>query len=329
MATVHGSRLTISQITRQINDELQQVDAVIGRRLRSDVDLINRLADHVAGGGKRLRPALVLLAARACGGVRRDHVQLAAVVEFIHAATLLHDDVVDDSALRRGRETAKNIWGNAASVLVGDFLYSRAFEMMCEIGHAGALATLTRATNVIAEGEVRQLVQVRRADTGEDEYLGVIERKTATLFAAACRTAAMIADAAPPLAETLEGYGLHLGLSFQLTDDLLDYTGAATGKTRGQDLAEGKPTLPFIHAHARCALEEKALLRRVFGRGDATGDDFERALAVLETNGAFDYTRRRAQDYAARARERLAPLAADADGDALAALADFVVARDH
>lgn len=305
------------------------MDALIERRLRSGVGLIDRLADHVAGGGKRMRPVLVLLAARTCGGVRRDHVQLAAVIEFIHAATLLHDDVVDDSALRRGRETAKHIWGNAASVLVGDFLYSRAFEMMCEIGHADATAALSRATNVIAEGEVRQLVQVRRADTGEDDYIGVIERKTATLFAAACRTAAMVARAAPPLAEALESFGLHLGLAFQLVDDLLDYTGAATGKTRGQDLAEGKPTLPFIHAQARCAPEEKTLLRRVFGRGDVAGDDFERALAVLDANAAFDYTRTRARDYAARARACLAPLSAGADRDALAALADFAVARDH
>ena len=326
---VHGSRLTISQITRQINDEVREVDALIGRRLRSDVDLIGRLADHVAGGGKRLRPMLVLLVARACGGVRRDHVQLAAVIEFIHAATLLHDDVVDDSALRRGRETAKHIWGNAASVLVGDFLYSRAFEMMCEIGHADATAALSSATNVIAEGEVRQLAQVRRADTGEDDYTGVIERKTAALFAAACRTAAMVARAAPPLIEALAGFGLHLGLAFQLVDDLLDYTGTATGKTRGQDLAEGKPTLPFIHAQAHCSAEEKTLLRGVFGRGDVAGDDFERAHAVLEANAAFDYTRTRARDYAARACACLAPLSAGADRDALAALAEFAVARDH
>ena len=305
------------------------MDAVIERRLRSDVGLIDRLADHVAGGGKRLRPVLVLLAARACGGVRRDHVQLAAVIEFIHAATLLHDDVVDDSVLRRGRETAKNIWGNAASVLVGDFLYSRAFEMMCEIGHADALAVLSRATNVIAEGEVRQLVQVRRADTGEDEYLGVIERKTATLFAAACRTAAMVAGAAPSRCEALTGFGLNLGLAFQLVDDLLDYTGVATGKTRGQDLAEGKPTLPFIHARARCAPEQKALLQRVFGCGDVADGDFEQALAVLNAHDAFDYARARARDYAARAREHLAPISDDADGNALEALTDFVVARDY
>ncbi|MDD9806160.1 MAG: polyprenyl synthetase family protein [Gammaproteobacteria bacterium] len=315
----------ITEITSQISGELAQVDALIERRLHSGLPLVGELGGHVTGGGKRLRPVLVLLSALVGGGVRRGHLELAAGIEFIHSATLLHDDVVDDSALRRGRRTARDIWGNAASVLVGDFLYSRAFQMICEIGHAGLPAALSRATNVIAEGEVRQLVNLRRADTGEDEYLRVIECKTAALFEVACRGGAMVAGAGGEVLECAAGYGLNTGLAFQLVDDLLDYTGAGTGKTRGQDLREGKPTLPFIHALAHCGPRDADALRGAFG-GD---DGLDAALAVFEAAGSLDYTRERARHYAARARECLAPLAASPGKAALEALAGFVVERER
>ncbi len=301
------------------------MDALIERHLHSGLDLIDRLGGHVIGGGKRLRPALVLLSALVGGGVRRSHLDLAVGIEFIHTATLLHDDVVDDSALRRGRQTARNIWGNAASVLVGDFLYSRAFQMVCEIGHAGLPAVLSRATNVIAEGEVRQLVNIRRADTGEDEYIRVIECKTAVLFEVACRAGAMVAGAGGALQESVARFGLNIGLAFQLVDDLLDYSGAGTGKTRGQDLREGKPTLPFIHALAHCARDEAAALHGALG----SDDGLDTALAVFESAGSLDYVRARARHYASRACECLAPLATSSGKAALEALADFAVERDR
>jgi len=231
--------------------EMQAVNALIRTRLASDVVLVNQVAEHiVGGGGKRLRPLLHLVAARAAGYRGRDQIELAAVIEFIHTATLLHDDVVDESDLRRGRKTANAVWGNAASVLVGDFLYSRAFQMMVELDRMRVMQILADTTNRIAEGEVLQLLNIGNPDTDETAYLNVIERKTAVLFAAATRLGAVLAELSAEQEEALAKYGLDLGFAFQIADDVLDYVSDAgtLGKNVGDDLAEGKPTLPLIYA---------------------------------------------------------------------------------
>src|SRR5688572_5785647 len=242
----------IAEIQRLAADDMAAVDALIRRRLASDVVLINQISEHiVAAGGKRLRPMLVVLAARALGGGAGAH-QLAAIVEFIHTSTLLHDDVVDESDLRRGRRTANALWGNAPSVLVGDFLYSRSFQLMVELDSMPVMRVLADTTNRIAEGEVLQLLHVHNPDTDEAAYLRVIERKTAVLFAAATRLGAMQAGASAEVQQRLHDFGMNLGLAFQIADDVLDYTADAAdlGKNLGDDLAEGKATLPLIHAMA-------------------------------------------------------------------------------
>src|SRR5512142_2291936 len=250
--------------------DMKSVDALIRARLASDVVLINQIAEHIiGGGGKRLRPMLVLLAAQALGYTGRLHVLLAAVVEFIHTATLLHDDVVDESDLRRGRQTANALWGNAASVLVGDFLYSRAFQMMVEADDMRVMRLLADTTNQIAEGEVLQLLNVHNPDTDEAAYLRVIERKTAVLFAAATRLGALLAGVPAAQQEALARYGLNLGYAFQIADDVLDYVSDAgtLGKNVGDDLAEGKPTLPLIYAIEKSAPAEAGKLRRAITEG--------------------------------------------------------------
>src|SRR6187402_1352659 len=241
---------TLESIRAPIEDDLVHVDDVIRRRLESHVVLIRTIADYIVGaGGKRLRPALVLLTANAFGAQGPAKHVLAAVIEFIHTATLLHDDVVDESSLRRGRKTANAEFGNAASVLVGDFLYSRAFQMIVDIGSVGIMKVLADATNVIAEGEVLQLLNVHDPDTNEESYLRVIRFKTAKLFQAATQVGAILGGASPDLEAGLAEYGMHLGTAFQLIDDVLDYSGnlLETGKNLGDDLAEGKPTLPLIY----------------------------------------------------------------------------------
>ena len=243
---------------------MQAVDTVIRSRLRSDVVLVRQVAEYiVSAGGKRMRPAVVLLAARACGYSGTQHQELAAVVEFIHTATLLHDDVVDESSLRRGRETANAVFGNAASVLVGDFLYSRAFQMMVTCGSMRIMEVLADATNIIAEGEVLQLMNCRNADISVDDYLQVIRFKTAKLFEAAGRLGAIVAGEGELFENALAAYGMHLGTAFQLIDDVLDYSGkeAETGKHLGDDLAEGKPTLPLIHVISHGSVEQSAVVR--------------------------------------------------------------------
>ena len=299
-------------------DDMAAVDALIRWRLASDVALVNQVAGHiVSGGGKRLRPMLLLLAARALAHRGADAHQLAAVVEFIHTSTLLHDDVVDESDLRRGRQTANALWGNAASVLVGDFLYSRSFQMMVELDRMDVMRLLADTTNAIAEGEVLQLLHVRNPDTDEAAYLRVIERKTAVLFAAATRLGAMLAGADPATQQQLYDYGMQLGHAFQIADDVLDYSAdeADLGKHLGDDLAEGKATLPLIHAMQHADDATRARLRAIVQHGD--GEGLPEALAAIHATGGLEYSRQRAGEYAAAAERALDGLA---ENDAVAAL---------
>lgn len=312
-----------------IADDLRAVDAVIRHRLDSDVALVRQVAEYIiAGGGKRLRPALVLLSAGAFGYRGTQHHQLAAVVEFIHTATLLHDDVVDASDLRRGQATANALFGNSAAVLVGDFVYSRAFQMMVETDSMRVMQVLAEATNTIAEGEVMQLMNVHDADTDEARYLEVIRRKTAKLFEASTRLGAILGGGSPSQEEAMAVYGMHLGSAFQLIDDVLDYSGAtqAIGKNLGDDLAEGKPTLPLIHA-MRCGTEaQRALIRGAIEGGGR--DAFPEVMAALQSTGSIAYAREAARREAATARAAVSALPASPHRDALAALADSAVERD-
>ncbi|HEY0179806.1 MAG TPA: polyprenyl synthetase family protein [Dokdonella sp.] len=306
------------------------VDALIRARLASDVVLINQVAEHiVGGGGKRLRPMLHLVAARAAGYGGGDHVPLAALIEFIHTSTLLHDDVVDESELRRGRRTANAVWGNAASVLVGDFLYSRSFQMMVELDSMRVMRILADATNRIAEGEVLQLLNVGNPNTSERDYLDVIERKTAVLFAAATRLGAVLAGLPAEQEATLARYGLDLGFAFQIADDVLDYVSDADtlGKNVGDDLAEGKPTLPLILAIARSDAAQAASLRRAIESGGL--DALDEVLAAIRSTGAIDASRERARAYARAAREALGALPPSHARDALAVLADYAIDRSR
>ncbi len=309
--------------------DMAAVDALIRRRLASDVVLINQVSEYIIGaGGKRLRPMLLLLAARALGRVAEDAHQMAAVIEFIHTATMLHDDVVDESDLRRGRRTANAVWGNAASVLVGDFLYSRSFQLMVELERPEVMRILADTTNQIAEGEVLQLLHVRNPDTDETAYLRVIERKTAILFAAATRLAALLANADAQTQDQLHDYGLNLGYAFQIADDVLDYASDATtlGKNLGDDLAEGKMTLPLIHAmqHADHATRER--LRAIVETGDV--DALPEVIAAIQAHDSLGYSRERALAFAARAEAALEGLPDNAATAALHGLAHYAINRD-
>ncbi|MFC5489412.1 polyprenyl synthetase family protein [Dokdonella soli] len=304
------------------------VDTLIRTRLASDVVLINQVAEHIiGGGGKRLRPMLHLIAARAAGYGGRNHLQLAALIEFIHTSTLLHDDVVDESDLRRGRKTANALWGNAASVLVGDFLYSRSFQMMVELDSMRVMRILADTTNRIAEGEVLQLLNIGNPDTAEQAYLDVIERKTAVLFAAATRLGAVLAGLPAEQEDALARYGLDLGYAFQIADDVLDYASDAgtLGKNIGDDLAEGKPTLPLIIAIARSAPAQAAILKQAIQTGGL--DALDDVLAAIHATGALDASRERAHRYADSARDALGALPSSDARDALAVLADYAVDR--
>ncbi|HVR82193.1 MAG TPA: polyprenyl synthetase family protein [Luteimonas sp.] len=310
--------------------DMAAVDALIRRRLASDVVLINQVAEYIIGaGGKRLRPMLLLLAAGALGHRGSDAHQLAAVVEFIHTATLLHDDVVDESDLRRGRKTANAVWGNAASVLVGDFLYSRSFQLMVELDRIEVMRLLADTTNLIAEGEVLQLLHVRNPDTDEAAYLGVIERKTAVLFAAATRLGALLAGADETTQQRLHDYGLNLGYAFQIADDVLDYASDADtlGKNLGDDLAEGKATLPLIHAIRNSDDATRQRLRTAIEHGD-TGA-LPDVLAAIRASGGLDYSRRLAGEYAQVAERALNGLDDNDYVSALRGLARYAVNRDH
>ncbi len=310
--------------------DMKNVDALIRARLASEVVLINQVAEHIiGGGGKRLRPMLVLLAAQASGYRGRDHILLAAVVEFIHTATLLHDDVVDESDLRRGRQTANALWGNAASVLVGDFLYSRSFQMMVEADDMRVMRILADTTNQIAEGEVLQLLSVHNPDTDEAAYLRVIERKTAMLFAAATRLGALLASVPAAQEEALARFGLNLGYAFQIADDVLDYVSDAgtLGKNIGDDLAEGKATLPLIYAIERAPAEQAASLRRAIETGGL--DSLDNIVAAIRDTGAIERARQRAREYADAAKAALSTLPHSPARDALIVLADYALQRDH
>lgn len=320
--------MSIESARQLLATDMAQVDTLIRERLDSDVVLINQLGAYIVNsGGKRLRPMQVLLAAGACGYRGEAHHTLAAVVEFIHTATLLHDDVVDGSQLRRGRETANQLWGNEASVLVGDFLYSRAFEMMVDVGNMQVMAIMARTTNTIAEGEVLQLLHVHDPDTSEQRYMQVIYSKTATLFEAACRLGAVVADQDAATEQALAAYGRELGTAFQLVDDALDYDGAVqeTGKNIGDDLAEGKPTMPLIHAMREAGENDRQLLRSAIESGGL--DRIDEVMRVIESTGAITYTRALAREAAARAIGHLASLPHGPYRQAMQDLADFSVQR--
>ena len=311
-----------------IADDMRALDGVIRERLHSDVVLVRQVAEYIIGaGGKRLRPALVLLTSGACGYSGAHRTELAAVVEFIHTATLLHDDVVDESELRRGAKTANALFGNAASVLVGDFLYSRAFQMMVSVGSMRVQAVLAEATNIIAEGEVLQLLNCHDADVDEDRYLQVIRFKTAKLFEAASRLGAMLAGVDADVEERFARFGMHLGTAFQLVDDILDYSGdeGSIGKNLGDDLAEGKPTLPLIHVMKNGTPEQVAVVRHAIEEGGR--DDWADVLKAVVDSGALDIARVRAKEEAELARAELAGLQANEYLQSLLDLATFAVER--
>jgi octaprenyl-diphosphate synthase len=311
--------------------DLAAVDATIRRELASDVVLVNQVSEYIIGaGGKRLRPLLVLLAARAAGAPPLGpQVTAAVVIEFIHTATLLHDDVVDGSHQRRGRDTANEVWGNSASVLVGDFLYSRAFQMMVRLKSLRVMEIMADATNVIAEGEVLQLMNAHDPDTSESRYLEVIYRKTARLFESGAQIAAVLAGAGPAVERALATYARHLGNAFQLVDDALDYRGspAERGKNVGDDLAEGKPTLPVIHALRSGSAEQQALLRRAIESGGL--EELPAVLKAIESAGGLEYTARLAQGEADQALAALEPLPESVHGEALRQLAGFAISRSY
>ena len=309
---------------------MQAVDEVIRTRLHSDVALIRQVGEYIVrSGGKRLRPALVLFTAGAMGYKGTHHHELAAVVEFIHTASLLHDDVVDESDLRRGNKTANAIYGNAAAVFVGDFMYSRAFQMMVGVDSMHVMRVLADATNVIAEGEVLQLLNCHNADVVIDDYLRVIRYKTAKLFEAAARLGGIVGGADPETEARLADFGMHLGTAFQLIDDVLDYSAdeADTGKHLGDDLAEGKPTLPLIHVMQHGTPAQAALVRGAIEHGGR--DDFAAVLAAIQDSGALAETLRYAQAEAKRAIEAISVLPPSNFKDALLQLSDFAVRRKH
>jgi octaprenyl-diphosphate synthase len=317
-------------ITRTIAADMEAVNGVIRQRLQSDVALVNQIAEYIIGaGGKRIRPVLVLLLANAYGYRGAGHHELAAVVEFIHTATLLHDDVVDESSMRRGRQTANAMFGNAASVLVGDYLYSRAFEMMTSLDDMRVMEILSRATTVIAEGEVLQLLNMHDPDVTQDSYLTVIRSKTAKLFEAAAQLGAMVAGANDSQIDAAGEYGRSLGTAFQLIDDVLDYAGDAAeiGKNVGDDLREGKPTLPLIYVMENGTPEQRALIRSCIEQGDET--HFDAVLAAVTNSGALDYTRREAEAAAGRAAAAIADLPDSEFKQSLLQLCSFAVDRNH
>jgi octaprenyl-diphosphate synthase len=322
--------MSFESVKALVGDDLRQVDHVIRQRLASDVVLVNQIAEYiVGGGGKRLRPLVVVVAARACGYTGERHAEAAAIIEFIHTATLLHDDVVDGSTLRRGRDTANEVWGAEASVLVGDYVYSRAFEMMVALDDMRIMDVMATATNRIAEGEVLQLMNAHDPETTEERYFDVIYRKTAKLFEAGTQIAAILAGADAAVESGMARYGKHLGTAFQLIDDVLDYRADRDelGKNLGDDLAEGKPTLPLIYALKMGTDEQRAVVRTSIEQGGAP--DLPRITAAIESTGGLAYTARLARREAALAVEALADLPDSAYKQALRELADFAVERTY
>jgi octaprenyl-diphosphate synthase len=324
----HGAVPSLEPVLALVADDIVAVNQLIPRQLTSDVDLVEQIGRYIVeSGGKRLRPLLVLLGARCCGYEGERHRVLAAIIEFLHTATLLHDDVVETSGLRRGRATANALWGNAPSVLVGDFLYSRAFQLMVELDNIDILAILADATNTIAEGEVMQLDRVGDCAIDERAYMEVIRCKTAMLFQAAAHTAAVLASDEADEIGALKTFGLQFGLAYQLVDDWLDYAGDTTtmGKNAGDDLAEGKLTLPLIHALAHSPRADAAFIRECLARRSAA--DFERVVAIVRASGSLDYTHAAAARCSAAALTSLTTLPDNEYRDAFELLTRFCVAR--
>jgi octaprenyl-diphosphate synthase len=320
--------MTLEQIRALVRADLAAVDDVVRASLKSTVPLVDQVAEHIiAGGGKRLRPLLVVLAGRACGAGGRRHTEAAAFIEFIHTATLLHDDVVDGSSKRRGRDTANAVFGNQASVLVGDFVYSRAFQMMAAIGSQQVMEIMADATNVIAEGEVLQLLNAHDPETTEQRYHEVIYRKTARLFEAGAQVAAVLANATSDVQDALRRYGRHLGTAYQMIDDVLDYRSdpAARGKNIGDDLAEGKPTLPLIHALRMGNESQQAQIREAIRHGGL--EHLDAIIAAIEATGGLDYAEGLARREAKQATLALQAVPPSPYREALAALAAFAVAH--
>ena len=322
----------VERLASLLGDDMRAAEALIHERMLSEVALVPQLATHlVDSGGKRLRPLITLAAARHCGYVGDGHHKLAAAVEFIHTATLLHDDVVDESALRRGRPAANTLWGNKPSVLVGDFLFARAFQLMVETGSLAVLDILGGASAIIAEGEVMQLRASKNLATSEKDYLAVIAAKTAALFAAASESGSVLANADAASRQALRDYGHNLGVAFQLVDDALDYSGrqAVMGKSVGDDFRECKVTLPIILTVARADDGERRFWRKTIEVGAQEEGDLARAIEFLERGGALAQTMERARNYAAQARDNLAVLPPTDIRNALADIADFVVERAY
>ena len=310
---------------------MEAMDEVIRVKLHSDVVLVRQVGEYIInGGGKRLRPALVILSSGAFSYTGKHHHNLAAIIEFIHTATLLHDDVVDASELRRSKATANALFGNATSVLVGDFLYSRSFQMMVEVNNMRIMQVLADATNTIAEGEVLQLINCRDPNVNEENYLQVIRYKTAKLFEAATRLGAILSDVSPEEEESMASYGMHLGTAFQLTDDMLDYSGDYhdTGKNLGDDLAEGKPTLPLIYAMKNGSQEQANIVSKAIQNGGGEGV-LESVLKVIHETGALDYTRKKAEAESCLATEAISLLPDSQYKECLLQLAVFAVSRNH
>ena len=321
---------SLDPMVQLVAADLNHVNAVILERMQSDVALIPELAGHlIAGGGKRMRPMLTLASARLLDYSGTRHHKLAAAVEFIHTATLLHDDVVDGSGLRRGKRTANIIWGNPASVLVGDFLFSRSFELMVEDGSLKVLRILSRASSVIAEGEVNQLTAQRKVETSEDQYLEIISAKTAALFAAACRISAVVAERGEAAEEALDAYGRNLGIAFQLVDDAIDYSSdaATMGKGVGDDFRDGKVTLPVILAYARGTDDDRGFWLDAMAGRHASDEDLAQAIRLLRGSGALDDTIERARHYGQRAIDALGPFPASRAKAALTEAVEFSIAR--
>jgi octaprenyl-diphosphate synthase len=335
-ATIHSIRPdrspSLDSLVALVATDLNAVNAVILERMQSEIPLIPELAGHlIAGGGKRMRPMLTLACAKLLDYPGARHHKLAAAVEFIHTATLLHDDVVDGSGLRRGKRTANVIWGNPASVLVGDFLFSRSFELMVEDGSLKVLRILSNASAVIAEGEVNQLTAQRQVALGEDRYLDIIAAKTAVLFAAACKIAAVVAERDEAIEGALDAYGRNLGIAFQLVDDAIDYASDAEtmGKGVGDDFRDGKVTLPVILAHARGSEEDRKFWKDAMEGRRVSDDDLAQGIALLRATGAIDDTLERARHYGQRAIDALGPFASGAAKAALTEAVEFAIARAY
>lgn len=331
MISMSNNTMNLDQISQLAAPDMQAVNATILAQLNSDVVLINQLGHYIiSGGGKRIRPMIAVLAARALNYQGDKHITAAAFIEFIHTSTLLHDDVVDESSLRRGKATANATFGNAASVLVGDFIYTRSFQLMTSLGSLRVLELMSSATNVIAEGEVMQLMNCNNPDITEDDYTQVIYSKTARLFEAAAQTSAILANATPEQEKALQEYGRYIGTAFQLIDDLLDYKAddQQLGKNLGDDLNEGKPTLPLLHAMHHADPENAQLIRQAIEQGNGR-DLLEKVLAVMEACGSLNYTQQRAEEEADKAIKAIQCLPENDYKQALISLAHLSVKRGY